>query len=107
MATLVWPCSNTLRRKHAHASVVSLYAAQSDGHVVIEVKDNGRGFDPAKLSSQPHNLGYGLSGIAERVRILGGNLTIGSQPGEGTSLTIEVPLPIYKNDTRGNSIDRR
>jgi signal transduction histidine kinase len=64
--------------------------------VVLSIRDNGRGFDTATPSTQPLDLGYGLVGIADRVRILGGILTIESRPGNGTSVTVEVPLPICK-----------
>lgn len=67
----------------------------------------GRGFSAnGKSSSEPHALGYGLSGIAERVLILGGTLAIDSRPGVGTSLTIEVPLYVCNYDTGSDSTDR-
>jgi signal transduction histidine kinase len=62
--------------------------------VSLSIRDNGQGFDPAKSWSQLHDLGLGLNGIAERVRILGGTFTINSRPGEGTSLTAEIPFRI-------------
>lgn len=74
--------------------------------VTLSIRDNGRGFDPAKLFATPHDLGYGLSGIAERARILGGTLMIDSRPGEGTSLTVEIPMPICRHDTGSHSADR-
>ena len=64
--------------------------------VVLSIRDNGRGFDTATPSTQPLDLGYGLVGIADRVRILGGILTIESRPGNGTSVTVEVPIPVCK-----------
>ena len=61
--------------------------------VSISIRDNGRGFDvPARRTSQSKDLGYGLSGIAERVRILGGQMNIDSRPGGGASLNIEIPV---------------
>ena len=62
-------------------------------NVSISIRDNGRGFDVAAMrASQSNDLGYGLSGIAERVRILGGHMTIDSRPGGGASLNIEIPV---------------
>ena len=60
----------------------------------LSIRDNGRGFDPAKLSGNARDLGYGLNGMAERVRILGGSIAIDSEPGHGVALSIEVPLRI-------------
>ena len=82
--------------KHSAATEAAVVIKKRTTVVSLSIRDNGRGFNPAKPSSQPHDLGYGLSGIAERVRILGGTLAIDSRPGEGTSLTVEVPFPISK-----------
>jgi signal transduction histidine kinase len=84
--------------KHSAATEATVVIKKRTTVVSLSIRDNGRGFNPAKPSSQPHDLdlGYGLSGIAERVRILGGTLAIESRPGEGASLTAEVPFPILK-----------
>ncbi len=82
--------------KHSAATEAAVVIKKRTTVVSLSIRDNGRGFNPEKPSSQPHDLGYGLSGIAERVRILGGTLAIESRPGEGTSLTVEVPFPISK-----------
>jgi signal transduction histidine kinase len=82
--------------KHSTATEAAVVIKKKPGVVSLSIRDNGKGFDPAKPSSQPHDLGYGLNGIAERVRILGGTLTIDSRPGQGSSLSVEVPLPVCK-----------
>jgi signal transduction histidine kinase len=82
--------------KHSAATEAAVVIKKKPGVVSLSIRDNGKGFDPAKPSSQPHDLGYGLNGIAERVRILGGTLTIDSRPGQGSSLSVEVPLPVCK-----------
>jgi signal transduction histidine kinase len=79
--------------KHSAATEATVVVKKWATVVSLSIRDNGRGFDPAKQSAQRHDLGYGLSGIAERVRILKGTLTLDSKPGEGTSLTVEVPFP--------------
>ncbi len=76
-------------RKHAHASRVSLSVTQSSEHVVIEVQDNGRGFDIAADIPQIHR---GLRNIDVRARNAGCALQIQSEPGKGTSILIEVPI---------------
>jgi signal transduction histidine kinase len=82
--------------KHSAATEAAVVIKKKPGVVSLSIRDNGKGFDPAKPSSQPHDLGYGLNGIAERVRILAGTLTIDSRPGQGTSVSVEVPLPVSK-----------
>lgn len=82
--------------KHSAATEATVVIMKRASVVSLSIRDNGRGFDPAKPSSEPRALGYGLSGIAERVRILGGTLVIESRRGEGTSLTVEIPIPISK-----------
>ena len=82
--------------KHSAATEGAVVIKKRASAILVSIRDNGRGFNPAKPSPQPYNLGYGLTGITERVRFLGGTLAIDSRPGEGTSLTVEIPLPIQK-----------
>lgn len=82
--------------KHSAATEAAVVIKKRTTVVSLSIRDNGSGFNPAKSSSQPHDLGYGLSGIAERVRILGAALVIDSRPGGGTILTVEVPFSISK-----------
>ena len=64
-------------------------------HLTLESrKDDGKGFDTKRLNSTTLNgQGFGLSGIAERVRILSGKLAIKSRPGKGTALSLTLPIP--------------
>jgi signal transduction histidine kinase len=78
--------------KHAVASEAAVVIRRRDATITLSIRDNGRGFDVAKAADRPHDLGYGLSGFAERVRILGGSLAIDSRPGAGTSITVELPI---------------
>jgi signal transduction histidine kinase len=80
--------------KHSAATEATVVVKKQSDAVSISVRDNGRGFDPARSNHQAHDFGYGLSGIAERVRILKGTLTIEPKPGAGTSLAAEIPFPI-------------
>jgi signal transduction histidine kinase len=82
--------------KHSAATEAAVVIKRRAGVVSLAIRDNGRGFDLGKNSTQSNNLGYGLSGIAERARILGATQTIDSRSGGGTNLTVEVPLPIHK-----------
>jgi signal transduction histidine kinase len=75
-------------RKHAGAQAVSVRLRYSDRAVRLQVDDNGAGFDPERV-----NGGYGLRGMRDRVRETDGTLQVRSQPGEGTQIVVEVPVP--------------
>jgi signal transduction histidine kinase len=74
--------------KHARASLVTASLRTADGRVVIVVRDDGVGFDPA--TAKPGHLG--LTTMHERVAALGGSLLVESAPGQGTSVRVEAPL---------------
>ena len=82
--------------KHSGATEAAVVIKRRAETVSLSIRDNGCGFDGAKVANQPQELGYGLSGIAERARILAATLTIDSRPGTGTSLMVEIPLPVRK-----------
>ena len=73
--------------KHSGATRAGVLIYQSANGVTVTIEDNGRGF----ISNAPNqsNAGFGLAGIEERVRILGGWLQIRSEPGEGTTIIIK------------------
>ena len=73
--------------KHAHASQVNVRLGRTAEAIILEIRDNGRGFDP--LGSFPGHLG--LLSMQERVSNLGGVLQIESTPGQGTHLLAQVP----------------
>jgi signal transduction histidine kinase len=75
-------------RKHAAASQVTLTLSYLDDVVVLDVADDGAGFDPQAAASAG---GLGLRAMRERVTQLGGRLTIESAPGEGTTIAAELP----------------
>ena len=63
------------------------------GRLVLRIRDNGRGFDPADPSVSKS---LGLLGMRERAAILGGQVNISSAPGKGTSVAAWIPLPSPK-----------
>ncbi|MEN8173360.1 MAG: sensor histidine kinase [Chloroflexota bacterium] len=75
--------------QHAQASNVSLTAAINANQLEIVVKDDGLGFDQARIGQDGH---YGLLGIKERAQQLSGNCEIISQPGQGTKIKMIIPL---------------
>jgi signal transduction histidine kinase len=84
----------TNARKHAQTIQARLVLGRREGVVSLEVRDCGRGFDPNALDiGKGPGERVGLSGMRERVGMLGGELEVRSSPGEGTSVTARVPVP--------------
>jgi signal transduction histidine kinase len=82
-------------RKHARAAKVNVTLSYLDDRVVLDVLDDGVGFDPAQLEGRAgaHDTGgFGLVAMRERVELLGGRLLVESTPGEGTTIVIELPI---------------
>lgn len=73
---------------HARASHLSVALAQRDGSIELEVTDDGVGFDPPAVMDRE---AVGLVGIRERIRQVGGTLTIESRPGAGTRVRARAP----------------
>ena len=73
---------------HSHSEQVRLTLLQNDRTLRIEIQDWGVGFDTANVEDGS----FGLDGIRERARLLGGKASIQSTPGEGTHVIVEVPL---------------
>jgi len=74
--------------KHAGATTVTVHIRAEDHQAVLEVSDNGRGFNPAAVSNCG---GMGLVSMDERARRLGGTLSVSSAPGQGTTVRAGVP----------------
>ncbi|KQX50065.1 MULTISPECIES: sensor histidine kinase [unclassified Streptomyces] len=81
-------------REHSGATTAALSLTYLDDQVVLDVSDNGRGFDPAApdRGEPAPSRGHGLPAIRTRAGRLGGELTIESAPGEGTVLSAAIPL---------------
>ncbi len=73
--------------KHARASIVELRLTGLADEIVLEVRDNGKGFDP----SAPFPGHLGLRSMRERATKMGGTLTIESLPGQGTCIEVRIP----------------
>ena len=75
-------------RRHSKSSKVRLKIFQADEHVHLIIRDWGVGFEPEKVDGDH----FGLKGICERTRLLGGLCGIETTPGEGTRITIKLPI---------------
>jgi signal transduction histidine kinase len=74
--------------KHAQASKVWVEISLEEDHIALTVQDNGHGFD----ASQAQSNGLGLTGLKERLMLVGGSLQISSTPVRGTILSARLPL---------------
>jgi signal transduction histidine kinase len=73
--------------KYAEAEHVVVRLGQDDGMLTFEVRDDGRGFDPARTG-----YGTGLQGMADRLAVLDGTLIVDSRPGGGTTVRGRLPI---------------
>lgn len=81
--------------KHAGANMVQVSVSRHEGDLIIQVRDNGKGFDPEKAAHRMMMAeagGFGLFSIRERMRYMEGVFTIESSEGNGACATICVPL---------------
>ncbi|HEY0638677.1 MAG TPA: sensor histidine kinase [Pseudonocardiaceae bacterium] len=79
-------------REHAAASRAALTLTYLDDQVVLDVADDGCGFDPAAPRGQEAGRGHGLPAMRARAAQLGGRLTVESAPGQGTAISAAIPL---------------
>jgi NarL family two-component system sensor histidine kinase YdfH len=75
--------------QHAQARHAWVRATSDKNLLMIEVGDDGIGFDPALVARQDGH--YGLLGLRERARLIGGQLALLSAPGQGTRVQLQVP----------------
>jgi signal transduction histidine kinase len=82
-------------RKHANASqaTVAIHADRASNSVVVEVKDNGNGFDPDALPGRREGFGLGIKSMQERAESAGGTMEIESARGKGTTISFRIPMP--------------
>jgi len=74
--------------RYSQSQKVRVELVQSEGRVRIEVRDWGIGFNPAQVPGDH----FGLKGIRERARLLGGAVALETAPQQGTHIRIELPL---------------
>jgi signal transduction histidine kinase len=91
VAAAVWRIAqealNNVER-HAGARHVKVVLMQENGRLVLNVSDDGRGFDPAPIDDER----FGLTGMRERAELIGADLTVASRAGQGTAVRLVLPL---------------
>lgn len=75
--------------RHGRPRTIRVGVHAEEGDLVLYVQDDGCGFDPQAVKDQG---GYGLSNMAKRAALLGGELDVDSRPGEGTTVMLRMPL---------------
>ncbi|MGW1891032.1 sensor histidine kinase [Streptomyces sp. NPDC002004] len=78
--------------RHAAATRTGVTLSFMDGEVTLDVRDDGRGFDPLLPRPRTRTGGFGLDGMRARAERVAGSLTVESEPGSGTAVSARVPL---------------
>ncbi len=91
---VIQECLNNII-KHANATAVEISIVQNETQVLARIQDNGSGF---AATAENQSSGFGLIGLAERVRMLGGTHMIESSAGKGTTVMVIIPLHEVKDE---------
>lgn len=88
---------NIERHAQADTALIQVYVGPQSqrrrSELVVEIEDDGVGFDPKSVGKDPRSLrGVGMLGMRERIEIVGGALTVESEPGSGTRVVMQVPV---------------
>ncbi len=88
--------------RHARATEARVLVERRGGEVVAVIEDDGRGFDARALlgEGQEADRYLGIFGMQERATLIGGTLTLESEPGRGTRITVRVPVPAGREGRR-------
>lgn len=79
--------------RHSQATSAEVIVEFGEGKTRITIKDNGKGFNlPQTMGDLARDGKLGLAGIQERAQLLGGSVKVESEPGKGTTVTIEAPI---------------
>lgn len=84
--------------KHAKVSTAEIGCRNIDDFLILTVSDGGVGFDYDEVASPySRGTGFGLLGMRERLEFLGGEMQVKVTPGEGTRVTLKIPLMPSRN----------
>lgn len=94
---IVQECINNIL-KHSAAANAQVIIKNNHHQLRITIADDGRGFEPAMVGAREGQPGFGLTGISERAGLLNGKTLIDSVPGQGTTVTITIPIRSRAHD---------
>ena len=77
-------------RKHSQTKKIEVLLSLENGDMVLIIRDHGTGFDPEEVRKKP---GLGLASMRERIKLVGGTLSITSQPGQGCEVKARLKTP--------------
>src|SRR6266849_9068030 len=86
--------------KHAKARNIWIRAWKERDALCCSIRDDGAGFDPRHVQTEPNRKGIGLIAMQERMSAIGGTLLVESCPGRGTEISVRVPLEADHASTR-------
>jgi signal transduction histidine kinase len=87
--------------KHSGATEALIDITRTIAFLSVRIEDNGTGFDMKKfISSESSRFGYGLINIEERIKMLGADMNINSEPGKGTVIEIKIPILKRKSGSK-------
>ncbi|MEU3031440.1 sensor histidine kinase [Streptomyces incarnatus] len=78
--------------RHARARRLGVTLTYLGDEVILDIRDDGTGFDPAAVPARTHAGGFGLAGMRARAERIAGSLAVESEPGHGTAVSARVPL---------------
>jgi len=94
--------------RHAQASRAEVEIQKLDGAVCMKISDNGKGFRPEQVLHANKGKRLGLLGMRERLEMVGGNFTVTSAPGKGTTVVARIPLddhgPVGRRRKRADDV---
>ena len=86
--------------KHADPADVWIAVIEADENIVLELRDNGSGFDTAAPGPEGH---FGMAMMRERAKVGGGTLDVASSPDDGTTITVRFPTSLLQRDQDGGT----
>lgn len=79
--------------KHARGAAVHVTIAARQNQIVLQIRDEGPGFDPRAVARRAGRESWGLTSMRERAELIGASFHVVTRPGHGTEVTVSMPLP--------------